>query len=125
MTGPDAEQPPAGTDREPDARFTLANERTFLAWIRTSLALIAAGLAIGAFLPEFDVPGGGRLLGLPLVVFGGVVALISYRRWGYNQQALRTGQPLLHDRLPAVLAAGVAVAAVLALLLLVLVGRPD
>ena len=31
---------------EPDYRFTLANERTFLAWIRTSLGLMAVGLAV-------------------------------------------------------------------------------
>ena len=35
-----------GTD--PDPRFTLANERTFLAWIRTSIAFMAAGVAIDA-----------------------------------------------------------------------------
>lgn len=33
---------------EPDARFSLANERTFLAWIRTALALIAGGVALDA-----------------------------------------------------------------------------
>ncbi|MGH9116662.1 MAG: YidH family protein [Acidimicrobiales bacterium] len=125
MTGTGAEQPPpADVDREPDPRFTLANERTFLAWIRTSLALIGGGLAVAAFLPEFDVPGGGQVLGLPLVAFGGLVAMVSYRRWGHNVRALRAGQPLLHDRLPAVLAAGVVVAALLSVLLLVVVGRP-
>ncbi len=39
----------AGSDEpaetEPEARFTLANRRTFLAWSRTALALVAAGLA--------------------------------------------------------------------------------
>jgi putative membrane protein len=119
-TGPDAD-----SDPEPDPRFLLANERTFLAWIRTALALIAGGLALAAFLPPFDVPGGGQALGLPLVVFGGVIALTSYRRLGHNEQALRAGQPLLHDRLPAVLAAGVVLAAVLSLLILALGGRPD
>lgn len=38
-----------GQGEEPDARFSLANERTFLAWIRTSLALIAGGVALEAF----------------------------------------------------------------------------
>jgi putative membrane protein len=110
---------------EPDPRFLLANERTFLAWIRTSLAVIAGGLALAAFLPPFDVPGGGQVLGIPLVVLGGAVAMISFRRWGHNDTALRTGQPLLHDHLPAVLAGGVALAALVSLVLLVLGGRPS
>ena len=33
---------------EPDARYSLANERTFLAWIRTALAVLAAGVALDA-----------------------------------------------------------------------------
>ncbi|WP_143342795.1 YidH family protein, partial [Crossiella equi] len=37
-----------GVGEEPDPRFTLANERTFLAWIRTSLGLMAAGVAVEA-----------------------------------------------------------------------------
>jgi hypothetical protein len=36
---------------EPDPRFTLANERTFLAWIRTALALIAAASPSALDLP--------------------------------------------------------------------------
>jgi putative membrane protein len=114
----------AEPDPEPDPRFLLANERTFLAWIRTALALIAGGLALAAFLPPFDVPGGGQVLGLPLVVFGGLIALLSYRRLDHNERALRAGQPLLHDRLPVLLAAGVALSAVLSLLILGLGGRP-
>ena len=54
-------------EAEPDVRFSYANERTFLAWIRTSLGLITAGLAITQLLPPFDVPGGRRLIGLPLI----------------------------------------------------------
>lgn len=46
--------------KEPDARFSFANERTFLAWIRTALGLMTAGLAITQLLPEFDVAGGRR-----------------------------------------------------------------
>jgi putative membrane protein len=38
---------------EPDYRFTLANERTFLAWIRTSLALLAGGVAVVQLVPGF------------------------------------------------------------------------
>lgn len=54
MTAPHAEP---GT--EPDYRFTLANERTFLAWIRTALALIAGGVAVAQLLPRFRCRGVG------------------------------------------------------------------
>jgi len=52
---------------DPDPRFSFANERTFLAWIRTALALIAGGLAITQLLPSFGFTGGRRFLGLPLM----------------------------------------------------------
>ena len=43
------EQRVLGPGREPDPRFSLANERTFLAWIRTALTLLGGGVAIEAF----------------------------------------------------------------------------
>ncbi len=52
-------------ETEPDVRFTYANERTFLAWNRTALALIATGVAATQLLPRFHVTWGRRLLGLP------------------------------------------------------------
>ena len=52
---------------EPDVQLSFANERTFLAWERTALGLITAGLAITQLLPSFDFPGGRRLIGLPLI----------------------------------------------------------
>ena len=64
---------PAGD--EPDYRFTLANERTFLAWVRTALALDAAGLAVLHLLPVLVLPGARELLGLALVGLGAVVAV--------------------------------------------------
>ena len=42
---------PRSVGEEPDYRFTLANERTFLAWIRTALALIAGGVALVQLVP--------------------------------------------------------------------------
>ena len=57
-----------GTD--PDVRFTYANERTFLAWNRTALALIATGVAATQLLPALDIRFGRRILGLPLIAMG-------------------------------------------------------
>lgn len=102
---------------EPDHRFSLANERTFLAWIRTALALVAAGLGIIQLLPPFAVSGGREVLGAVLVLIGATVAATSHRRWERNERALRMDAPLPPGPLPPVLAAGVAVAAVLALVL--------
>ena len=101
----------------PDYRFSFANERTFLAWIRTALALVAGGLAVTEVLPEFDVPGGRRLLGLPLIVLGAVIALTSLRRWEQSERAMRLGDPLTHSVLQRVVAIGVGIAAVIAAVL--------
>ena len=86
-TGPRAED-------EPDARFTLANERTFLAWNRTALALIATGVAATQLLPKLEVAWGRRLLGLPLIALGAIVAAESFRHWRANERAMQTGEPL-------------------------------
>lgn len=106
-----AEQSPASTDTdrstesEPDARFTYANERTFLAWHRTALALVVAGLAIVQLLPPFPgVPFGRHLLALPLIVLGGVLSVGSYLEWIRHQRAMRRGEPLGTSVLPRVLA---------------------
>ena len=77
---------------EPDPRFTFANERTFLAWSRTALALVVAGLGIVQLLPPFPgVPAGRHLLGVPLIVLGAVLAIAAYAEWVRNQRALRRG----------------------------------
>jgi putative membrane protein len=110
---PPADGPPA--ESEPDPRFTLANERTFLAWNRTALALIAAGLAIVQLLPPFHgVPIGRELLGIPLIVLGAVVAVAAYWEMTRNQVALRRGQPLPRSVVPRLLAAVIASVAALA-----------
>jgi len=105
---------------EPDARFTYANERTFLAWNRTALALIATGVAATQLLPRFDFDFGRRALGLPLIALGGFVAVTSYREWRSRQGAMRRGEPLPHSRVPTILAGGISVLAVVAIVLAVL-----
>jgi len=100
---------------EPDARFTFANERTFLAWSRTALALVVAGLGIVQLLPPFPgVPVGRHLLGVPLIVLGAVLAVTAYAEWVRNQHALRRGEPLPRSVLPWILAATVTGIAVIA-----------
>lgn len=79
--------------REPDPRFTLANERTFLAWIRTAMALIGGGLAAGQLL-DFDSRGARLAVALPPIALGLMLALTSYRRWEANERALRLEEPL-------------------------------
>jgi len=101
-----------GTD--PDVRFSYANERTFLAWNRTALALIAAGLAVVTLLPKLDVEFGRRLIGVPLIALGAVLAWASYRRWMANERAMRLGEPLPPSNLPLILACGIGVAALVA-----------
>jgi putative membrane protein len=107
---------PAGPDEaagtEPDARFTLANQRTFLSWCRTALALVAAGLGIVQLLPPFPgVPWGRRAIGVPLIVLGAVTAAAAYREWTHTQRALRRGAPLPRSIMPLILAATIGLVA--------------
>lgn len=104
---------PEGT--EPDARFTLANERTFLAWSRTSLALVVAGLAVAQLLPPFrGVPWGRSAIAAPLILLGAAMSVLSYVEWTRNQRALRLGEPLVRSVLPRILSLTIAVIALLA-----------
>ena len=111
-------EPQDGT--EPDARFTFANERTFLAWNRTALALVVAGLAIAQLLPPFPgVPFGRHVLAVPLICLGAFVSVAAYLEWRRDQRALRLGQPLPPSRLPRILAVsitGIAVVAAMVML---------
>jgi putative membrane protein len=108
-------------EAEPDARFTLANERTFLAWNRTALALVVAGLGIVGLLPPFPgVPWGRHVLGVPLIALGAVVSVTAYREWRRNQSALRRDEPIPQSVLPRILVGTITgVAALSAVVLLV------
>jgi putative membrane protein len=117
----DSEQSPSPMG-EPDVRFFYANERTFLAWIRTALALITAGLAITQLLPPFDVAGGRRIVGLPLIALGTAIALLSLRNWRANERSMRLGTPLPGSPLPALLAIVVSLVALAGLLLAIFAG---
>jgi len=121
---PSTKQVAVGVERDIDVRFSYANERTFLAWNRTALALITAGLAITQLLPPFSVPGGRRIIGVPLIVLGTVIALASLRQWRVNESAMRRGEPLPPSILPKLVAVVIGICALLALVLAI-VGGPD
>jgi len=104
-------QPTVG--RTPDYRFSLANERTFLAWIRTGLALIAGGLACAQFLPPLPVQHLREIIAIALLLLGGVVALRAVDHWARTERAMRLGEELPGSKFPAILAIAVAVGAAL------------
>jgi putative membrane protein len=117
---PAAVRPPdRRVGEDPDVRFTLANERTFLSWIRTALALDAAGLAVIQLLPELVVPYVREALGIALVVIGTVVASASFRRWASVEDAMRTRTPLPTSWLPGFLAASIGGLSLVAAVLLI------
>lgn len=92
----------------PDYRFSLANERTFLAWIRTALALIGGGFAVDQFLP--DLRWGVRAgLALALIGVGAACAVRAVNHWVRCERAMRRGEDLPVSRFPALLAVVVAV----------------
>ena len=100
------------TDNEPDYRFTLANERTFLAWQRTALGLLAAAVAVIQFVPEFGIPGARRGLGLLLAALAALTSGMGLVRWRQVDRAVRSGRPLPRHPTPAYLAIGLLIAAV-------------
>ena len=78
---------------EPDPRVSLANERTFLAWIRTALALFAAGIALEALALPVDLP--FRSVAAATFVAAGLVAVVqSWIGWARTERAVRRAEPL-------------------------------
>ena len=102
MPPPDA---PAG---HPDYRFTLANERTLLAWLRTGLALVAGGVAVATYAPDLGVRWGSAAVALALVLIGLGTALAGYRRWRANERAIGAGSALPARGLLLIVSAAVA-----------------
>ena len=116
-------RPSRAAGHDPDYRFSLANERTFLAWIRTALALNAGGLAVAALLPQLG-DWGRELLAFALIGLGTIVSAYSVRRWARNEDAMRTDAPLPPSRLPAVLAVGVVGTTIVGFVLVLIEGGP-
>ena len=110
-------QPPADPPGHPDYRFTLANERTLLAWLRTGLALVAGGVAVATYTPDLGVRWASSAVALALVLTGFGVALAGFSRWRANEAAIRADRPLPASWLaPTVTAAIAAVVVVVAVL---------
>jgi putative membrane protein len=91
---------------EPDYRFTLANERTFLAWQRTSLGLLAAAVAAVQFMPELPIHGMRHMLGAMVGTLAMLTAGTGLQRWVQVDRAIRGGQPLPRPTTPVYLAVG-------------------
>ena len=134
MTVPSTPPPPPGPDSrrsrfaekllpggtEPDPRFTLANERTFLAWIRTSLALLAGGIAVEAFTTDVFPEPIRRGLSVLLLLLGMLLSAGSAIRWLRVEASLRSNRPLPLPLIGPLLAAGCAVAAAVVIAVVVL-----
>jgi putative membrane protein len=103
---------------EPDPRFTLANERTFLAWVRTSLAMVAGGVALHA-LDTSGRQGLRSALAVGLIGIGALVGVGSFVRWARVERAIRTRQPLPTFGLGIAMTAALVVVAVLLVVVLV------
>ncbi|QCU78755.1 DUF202 domain-containing protein [Citricoccus sp. SGAir0253] len=106
--------------QEPDPRFTLANERTFLAWIRTSLALVAGGIAVEAFTGSLFDPLTRKLAGSVLLLIAALLAISAGFRWIRVERAMRNGRPMPLPLVVPILATGGALVAVALLVFVVL-----
>lgn len=108
-----------GSGDEPDPRFSLANERTFLAWIRTTLALLAAAAAVDALdLPMPDEV--QRFIAAVLAVTSLICAAQAWRGWVRTESALRNRRPLPSSSANLPMVVGVAVVAVTLIVVVVL-----
>lgn len=103
---------------DPDARFLLANERTFLAWVRTALAILIGGIALTQLGHDSTTQG---VVGMIVIVLGGFMALVGYLRFHAADRAIRRGDLPAVGREPLVQTASIAVVA-LALVITHLLG---
>jgi putative membrane protein len=95
--------------RRPDTQAELANERTYLAWLRTGLALVAAGVAAERVLPAEGLIWARQLVGVTLILAGVVTAGLARRRWQSVDRALREGRPIPHPLVGYMVAAVIVV----------------
>lgn len=106
---PDRSPPDSAPEVEPDYRFTLANERTFLAWQRTALGLLAAAVAVVQLVPELSIAGGRHVLGIILALLAILTAGMGILRWAQVDRAMRRDLPLPRHPTPVYLGIGLVV----------------
>lgn len=100
-----------GHGEEPDPRLSLANERTFLAWIRTALGLLAGAAAVDALdLPLAD--GAQTALAVVLAATALAAGVAAWRSWAGVESAMRDGRPLPANNAKLVVLAAVVIGAV-------------
>ena len=100
--------------------MSLAAERTYLAYLRTGLAMTAAGVAVAAALPDAHTLGLRRALGAGMVLAGAAVFAAARPRWTAVVRAMQHGDPLPRTPLGTLLAATLTAAALAALLVVLL-----
>ena len=91
--------------KTPDYRFTLANERTFLAWIRTALALMGGAVGIEQFSPQLSSAELRTSISTLLLLAASVMGFMAWRRWRQNEYAMRLDSNLPYTRALVILAA--------------------
>jgi putative membrane protein len=80
--------------KDPDYRFSLANERTFLAWIRTALALLAGGILLHQFVTDVEPRWINAVASSGLAIVASILSWGAYRHWRMNEIAMRCNRPL-------------------------------
>lgn len=108
------------TGKAPDYRFTLANERTFLAWIRTALAFLAAAVGVDQLAPNIAPEIYRESLALILSLFSAGLAYYAYRRWAYNEKAMRNDNELPYPKVLGVISFFMIIVVIFVLYLLLL-----
>jgi putative membrane protein len=96
-------------ERRPDTQAELANERTYLAWLRTGLALVAVGVAAERVLPAQGIIWARQLIGVSLILAGVLTAGLARRRWQTVDNAARAGRAIPRPILGYVVAAAIVV----------------
>jgi len=102
------------TDTPPHVGYpsALANERTYLAWIRTSLGLIAGGVALDQFVASEKGSIVVAIIAFAVIALGAVVALIGIIEWNRNNSAMDSGKPIPRSPVPPLLGISVMMVAV-------------
>jgi putative membrane protein len=105
-------------ERRPDTQAELANERTYLAWLRMGLALVAVGVAAEQVLPAEGIIWARQLIGVTLILCGVLTAGLARRRWQTVNRALRAGRPIPAPILGYVVAAAIVLNGIATIVLL-------